>query len=69
MIQNAHQARLLADQSTDPKLEQVLKLIEAAASQGAYEVELDCVELNLKNNLKAKGFQVYYGGAKVAIAW
>lgn len=69
MIQNAHQARILANQSTDPKLEQTLKLIEVAASQGAYEVELDCVEVNLKNNLMAKGFQVYYGGGKVSIAW
>lgn len=60
MIQNAHQARELARNSDDPKLEQTLEIIEMWASKGLYCGTLGLYPMSEKlvNNLRARGFAV-----------
>lgn len=60
MIQNAYEARQLARNSDDPKLEQTLQVIEHWASKGLYSGTLGLYPISEKlvNNLRGRGFSV-----------
>lgn len=58
-IANAYEARQLAKNYDDPKLEITLEIIEMWASNGKYSGTLgDYMSDKLVNNLRAKGFSV-----------
>ena len=68
-INNAYEARELAKNSEDPKLQRTLEQIHAAAGEGLYIITIDRVSQKLFNNLKSRGFGVTNYDNRSTLSW